>query len=52
LRFELTEKGLDIYNKSKNRKVDKAIMLALSKEEREQLISLLKKIISKAEKYQ
>jgi hypothetical protein len=26
--------------------------LALSKEEREQLISLLKKIISKAEKYQ
>jgi DNA-binding MarR family transcriptional regulator len=52
LRFELTAKGLDIYNKSKNRKVDKAIMSALSKEEREQLISLLKKIISKAEKYQ
>jgi DNA-binding MarR family transcriptional regulator len=52
LRFELTEKGLDIYNKSKNRKVDKAIMSTLSKEEREQLISLLKKIISKAEKYQ
>ena len=52
LRFELTEKGLDTYNKSKNRKVDKAIMSVLSKEEREQLISLLNKIIKKAEAYQ
>jgi DNA-binding MarR family transcriptional regulator len=52
LRFELTEKGLATYSKSKNQKVDKAIMSALSKEEREQLISILKKIIKKAEKYQ
>ena len=52
LRFELTEKGLDTYNKSKNRKIDKAIMSVLSKEEREQLISILKKLIRKAEKYQ
>ena len=52
LRFELTEKGLDYYQKSKNRKADKAIMSVLCNEEREQLISALNKIIKKAQKYQ
>jgi DNA-binding MarR family transcriptional regulator len=52
IHFELTEKGIDIYNQSKDMKVNKAIMSALSKEENAQLIAILKKIISKAAKYQ
>jgi DNA-binding MarR family transcriptional regulator len=52
LSFELTEKGLDAFNKSKNWKTDKAIMSCLSREELSQLTTLLKKIIIKAEKYQ
>ena len=52
LRFELTEKGLDIYIKTNKLKADKAIMSALSEEERQTLISMLKRIIDKAEKYQ
>lgn len=52
LSYELTEKGIEAYNKSKDSKTEKAIMTTLSKEECEQLISLLEKIIKKAEKYQ
>jgi DNA-binding MarR family transcriptional regulator len=52
LSFELTEKGLDAFQKSKDWKTDKAIMSALSKEEIDMLMVLLKKIIKKAEKYQ
>ena len=52
LSFELTEKGLDAFHKSKHWKTDKAIMGALSKDELEVLIGLLTKIIKKAEKYQ
>jgi DNA-binding MarR family transcriptional regulator len=52
LSFELTEKGLDAFHKSKHWKTDKAIMSALSKEELETLVGLLTKIIKKAEKYQ
>jgi DNA-binding MarR family transcriptional regulator len=52
LSFELTEKGLDAFHKSKDWKTDKAIMSALSKEEIDLFMALLKKIIKKAEKYQ
>jgi hypothetical protein len=52
LSFELTEKGLDAFDKSKDWKTEKAIMSALSKEEINLLMALLKKIIKKAEKYQ
>ena len=52
LSFELTEKGLDAFNKSKDWKTDKVIMSTLSKEELELLMALLSKIIKKAEKYQ
>ena len=52
LSFELTEKGMDAFNKSKNWKTDKAIMSSLSKEELDQLLILLQKIIAKAEKFQ
>ena len=51
LKFELTDKGL-ILNKSANKmKSEKAIMSILSEEECQQLISMLKKLISEAEKY-
>ena len=49
--FELTVKGSDIYNYSKDMKSDKIIMSVLSDEECEQLISMLKKLINKAGKY-
>ena len=52
LSFELAEKGLDAFHKSKDWKTDKAIMSALSKEEIDLFMALLKKIIKKAEKYQ
>ena len=52
LRFELTEKGLEVYQQSKKMKTDKAIMSALTDEECSELISSLTKVISKAEKYQ
>jgi len=52
LSFELTEKGLNTYNHTNERKkADKEIMSVLSEEERQQLISLLKKVIDKAEEY-
>ena len=50
--IELTEKGVDLYKKSYDMKSVKEIMSILSEEERQQLISLLRKVISKAEKYQ
>ena len=49
--FELTEKGFNVYKKSIKMKSDKAIMSVLSEEERQQLISLLKRIKEEAEKY-
>ena len=49
LRFELTEKGLNIYKDIKKIKSTRLIMSALSDEERQQLISLLEKIISRAQ---
>ena len=51
VRFKLTEKGLNICNAIKNIKSARVIMSALSEEERQQLISLLKKVINQAEKY-
>lgn len=51
VRFELTEKGLAICGDIKKIKSAKVIMSALSEEERQQLISLLKKVINQAEKY-
>jgi DNA-binding MarR family transcriptional regulator len=50
LSFELTEKGFDAFNFSNDRiKADREIMSVLSEEERQQLISMLNKIITKAE---
>jgi DNA-binding MarR family transcriptional regulator len=51
LSFELTEKGLDAYNRGNNSKATQTIMSVLSEEERQQLISMLKRIIAKAKKY-
>jgi DNA-binding MarR family transcriptional regulator len=51
LRFQLTEKGIDIYKKSNEMKSDKTIMSVLTEAERQQLISIMKKVIRAAEKY-
>jgi DNA-binding MarR family transcriptional regulator len=51
LKFELTEKGQEIYKTCKKLKSIKTIMSALTEEERQQFITMLKKIIVKAEKY-
>ena len=51
LRFELTEKGLNIFKDIKKIKSIKMIMSALSDEERQQLISLLEKIVNRAQQY-
>ena len=50
--FELTEKGIEIYEFAKQSKSIKEIMSVLSEEDRQILIALLKKIIKKAGKYQ
>ena len=47
LRYELTETGLNIYNEIKGIKSAKKIMETLTEEERQQLITLLEKIVNK-----
>ena len=49
LHVELTEKGLNCYKKTKEIRSAKSIMSAISEEERQQLISILKKILDKNE---
>jgi DNA-binding MarR family transcriptional regulator len=49
LRFELTETGFNIYQNVRKIKSAKMIMSALSEEERQQLISLLEKIVNKTQ---
>ena len=51
LRIELTEKGIDVCKNSNKMMADKEIMSALTEEERQQLIPMLKKIINKATEY-
>ena len=51
LSFELTEQGLKTYDKIKNIRSVKSIMSVLSEQERQQLILILEKIITKAAKY-
>ena len=51
LSFGLTKKGLEVCNYSCEMRTDEEIMSVLSEEERKQLISMLEKLISKAEKY-
>jgi DNA-binding MarR family transcriptional regulator len=51
LTIHLTAKGLEIYDNTKKLKSDKAIMSALSEEERQRLISMLNKIINGARDY-
>ena len=51
LKFELTEKGLNIYHQTNEMKAYEAVMSVLSMEERQQLISSLQKIINESEKY-
>jgi DNA-binding MarR family transcriptional regulator len=50
LKFELTEKGLNIYNTCKKLKSLKTIMSVLSEEELGQFINMLERITKKAEK--
>jgi len=49
--YKLTPKGTDIYLKCKREKSVKAIMSVLSSEEHHQLITMLEKITTEAEKY-
>ena len=49
LRFELTERGFNIYQNVRKVKSAKTIISALSEEERQQLIALLEKIIDGSE---
>jgi len=51
INFELTEKGSEIYNKSIEESSVEQIMSILTESERQQLILLLKKIATAAEKY-
>ena len=51
LKFELTEKGINVEKRSNDMLSDKAIMSVLSEEERQQLISILSKLKNQAEKY-
>jgi DNA-binding MarR family transcriptional regulator len=52
LTFKLTEKGLNTCKYAKKIESIKTIMSALTEEERQQFISLLVKIINRAEEYQ
>jgi DNA-binding MarR family transcriptional regulator len=47
----LTEKGLKTFNNTHKSQSIKRIMSVLSDEEQQQLISILEKIVRKAEKY-
>jgi DNA-binding MarR family transcriptional regulator len=49
LKFKLTKKGFNCYRKNNKVTSAKVIMSVLSEEERQKLISILKKIINKAE---
>ena len=51
LNFELTDKGREVFKKSSEQKADRAIMSVLSEDERQQLISMLQKIIVKSNDY-
>lgn len=51
LKFELTEKGIIAYENTREIVSVKSIMSVLSEEERQQLISMLKKIIEKSKEY-
>lgn len=51
LTYELTKKGLEIYQQTKKQTSEKVIMSALSEEERQIVMALLIKILTKAEKY-
>ena len=51
LSFELTEKGIKVYKNSNKGKATIKIMSIFTEEERQQLISMLLKIIDKAKKY-
>jgi DNA-binding MarR family transcriptional regulator len=46
-----TEKGIDAYKISNKMESEKEIMSILSEEERQQFITILQKVISKAEIY-
>jgi DNA-binding MarR family transcriptional regulator len=49
--YQLTKKGLETYHQTKKQTSEKAIMSALSEEERQQFMAMLKKIFNKAGKY-
>jgi len=51
LKFEITEKGLDIYKAANEMKSEQEIMSVLSEKECQLFISMLKKLITKAETY-
>jgi DNA-binding MarR family transcriptional regulator len=52
LKFQLTKKGIDTYKKSTQMTAYKKIISVLTEEERQQLISTLKKVLISSEKYQ
>lgn len=51
LSFELTEKGIEAYRISGQIQSIRKIMSVLSEDERQQMLSMLSKLMSKAEKY-
>jgi DNA-binding MarR family transcriptional regulator len=50
LKYELTPKGIEAYKTSSKLKSEKAIFSVLSEDERQQLISILEKVIARSEK--
>lgn len=51
LNLELTEKGLDVINASRDSKSTRVIFSSLSREEQQQLEPILQKLLLKAQKY-
>jgi DNA-binding MarR family transcriptional regulator len=51
LKYELTKKGIEAYKTSSKMKSEKAIFSVLSEEERQQLISIMNKVIVRTAKY-
>ena len=51
LKYELTKKGIEAYKTSSKMKSEKAIFSVLSEEERQQLISIMEKVIVRTAKY-
>jgi DNA-binding MarR family transcriptional regulator len=51
VRYELTEKGTDTYNKARERSTIKKIMSILTEAERQELIGMMEKLVKAVKKY-